>query len=540
MSPISPILPTPLSHVVLRLLALLAVAVSFYLNIYAVPLFDLDEGAFSEATREMLVRGDFVSTYLDGNPRYDKPILIYWLQAASVLLFGVNEFAFRLPSALAATLWVLAVYAFVRRLRDERSALLAAIITATAFEVSVMASAATADALLNLFIASALFCVYLYWQERERRWLLLAFACIGLGFLTKGPVAVLVPLAVSLLFFAVKGQWRLWLKMVFNPLGILIFLAIAMPWYVVQYLKEGDAFIQGFFFKHNIDRFGDAMEQHGGGIFYYLPVLLVAVLPFTTVFVKALLNARQLLRDELGLFGLLWLGFVVVFFSLSGTKLPHYVLYGLTGMFIVMALFISETGMNRLADRLSARLWLFMPQLVMFVALLLLPEIIDGALPGIRDQYLREMLAEYPSHFSLVYRLFFVAAIMFSLWCMAERRFLLSDKLLISGVVSALSISAFLLPVVAGLHQGPVKEVALLVNEKGYADSTTVVRWRLNTPSFSVYTQRVTETRRPQRGEIVLTKSKYLPQLEPYELLYRKGGVTLARLTAAAEAPASK
>jgi len=522
-------------------LALVAVAVSFYLNIYAIPLFDLDEGAFSEATREMFVRGDFISTYLDGNPRYDKPILIYWLQAASMLVFGINEFAFRLPSALAATLWVLAVFAFVRRVRDERSGLLAAIITATAFEVSVMAKAATADALLNLFIASALFCVYLYWQERERRWILFTFALIGLGFLTKGPVAVLVPLAVSLLFFAVKKELKTWLKMVFNPLGIAIFLAIAMPWYVVQYLKEGDAFIQGFFFKHNIDRFGGAMEQHGGGIFYYLPVLLVAVFPFTTVFVRALLNVKQLARDELNLFALLWLAFVVVFFSLSGTKLPHYVLYGLSGMFVVMALFMNEAGLDKPGTQsISSKLWLFMPQLVLFVVLLLLPEIIDGALPGVKDVFVREMLAEYETHFSLVYRLFFVAAIMFSVWCMGERRFLASDKLMISGVVCAFSLSAFLMPVVGGLHQGPIKEAAMLVNKERYADNATIVRWHLNTPSFSVYTQRVTETRRPQRGEIVLTKSKYLPELEPYEILYRKGGVVMARLIGTTEPSGSE
>ncbi|MBL1278604.1 MAG: glycosyltransferase family 39 protein [Ectothiorhodospiraceae bacterium] len=517
--------PRALSLQTLQLILLLAVALSFYLNIYAVPLFDLDEGAFSEATREMFVRGDFISTFLDGQPRYDKPILIYWLQAACVFVFGVNEFAFRLPSALAATLWVLAVFAFVRRVRDERSGLLAAIITATAFEVSVMAKAATADSLLNLLIACALFCIYLYWKERERRWVLLAFTFIGLGFLTKGPVAVLVPLAVSFLFFTFKKEFKLWLKMVFNPTGIVIFLAIAMPWYVVQYLKEGDAFIQGFFFKHNIDRFSNSMEQHGGGIFYYLPILLVAVLPYTTVFIKTLLNAKQLMRDELSLFALIWLVFVVGFFSLSGTKLPHYVLYGLSGMFVVMAL-----SLDKLAEgKLMSKMWLFMPQTVLFVLLLLLPEIIDGLLPGVKDVYIQEMLAEYESHFSLTYRLFFVTAIMFSIWCMGERRFLAGDKLLMSGVVSAFSLSAFLLPVLAGLHQGPVKEAALLA--KTYGDDVTVVRWHLNMPSFSVYRQRVTETRRPQRGEVVLTKSKYLPQLEPYEVLYRKGGVVMARLT---------
>lgn len=504
----------------LRLLLVLAVALGFYLNIYAIPLFDLDEGAFSEATREMFVRGDFLSTYLDGQPRFDKPILIYWLQALSVLLFGVNEFAFRLPSAVAATLWVGLVFAFVRRVRDERSALMAAIITATALEVTVMAKAATADALLNLFIAAAMFCVFLYWRERQRRWLLLAFAAIGLGFLTKGPVAVLVPLAVSGLFFALKKELRLWLRMVFHPTGIVIFLLIALPWYVLEYLQQGDAFIQGFFFKHNIDRFSGTMEQHGGSLFYYLPVVLLAVLPYTTVLLRALRDFKQLLADDLTLYALLWLLFVVGFFSVSGTKLPHYVLYGLTGMFVVMALWL---------ERVRSPWWLFMPQLLLFVALLLLPEIIAGSLPAIKDAYLHAMLADYDQYFSLGYRLFFVTAIMFTIYCMGERRFLAGDKLLASGVVVALSVSGFLLPVIGALHQGPIKEAALLAKKEGYS----VVRWKLNTPSFSVYTQRVTETRRPQAGEIVLTKGKYLPELAAAEVLYRKGGVVLARLPAA-------
>jgi len=510
----------------LQWLLLIAVAVSFYFNIYAVPLFDLDEGAFSEATREMFVRGDFISTYLDGKPRYDKPILIYWLQAASVSVFGFNEFGFRLPSAIAATLWVLAVFAFVLRVRgDRRSALMAAIVTATAFEVSVMAKAATADALLNLFIAASLFCVYLYWKERERRWLLFTFALIGLGFLTKGPVSVLVPLAVSFLFFATTRELKEWLRLVFNPLGIVIFLVVAMPWYVVQYLKEGDAFIQGFFFKHNIDRFSSPMEQHGGGIFYYVPVVLVAVLPFTTVLIRSLFDIKGLWRDELTRFALLWFLFVLGFFSLSGTKLPHYVLYGLTGTFVIMSLWMRrQDGAG--VGRLRSQLWLFMPQLLLFVFLLLLPEVIAGALPAVGDAYHREMLAEYESQFSLGYRLFFVAAIMFTIYCMGERRFLSSEKLLASGVVVALSLSGFLLPVIGGLHQGPVKEAAAIAKR----DGLTVVRWRFNMPSFSVYTQRVTESRRPRPGEVVLTTSKYLPELGEPEILYRKGGVVMARL----------
>src|SRR3982750_2283952 len=89
----------------MRWLAAIAVAASFFWMLGAAPLFDVDEGAFSEATLEMFERGDFVSPYLNGEPRYDKPILVYWLQAASVALLGPREWAFRLPSALCAPLW---------------------------------------------------------------------------------------------------------------------------------------------------------------------------------------------------------------------------------------------------------------------------------------------------------------------------------------------------------------------------------------------------------------------------------------------------
>ncbi|MGD8589955.1 MAG: glycosyltransferase family 39 protein [Chromatiales bacterium] len=509
--------PTILNLPLLRLLLTTAIFVSFFVNLHTVPLFDLDEGAFSEATREMFERGDFISTYLDGEPRYDKPILIYWLQAASVWLFGVNEFAFRLPSALAATLWTLAVFGFVRRLRDERSALVAAIITATAFEVSVMGRAATADALLNLLIAGSMFSLFLYWHEARRRWLLLCYTLIGLGFLTKGPVAILIPLAVSFLFYLSKRRLRDWFRLVMDPAGIALFLAISAPWYLLQYFKEGDAFIQGFFFKHNIDRFQSPMEQHGGSLFYYLPVLLLAVLPYTSLLLASLTRSRRLLQDDLGLFCLLWFGFVLLFFSLSGTKLPHYVLYGLSGMLLLMAFTLSE---------LQSRFWLLLPAALWYLLLLLLPNLLDLALPRLEDPFARAMLADHAAYFGLGYRLFFAAALILTLYGMVETRLPAADKLLLNGLISVLGLSLFLLPVVGGIKQGPIKEAAAIASREGLAP----VRWKLNTPSFSVYTERVTESRRPRPGEVVLTKHKYLQELAEYQVLYERGGVVLAKV----------
>lgn len=110
------------------LLLLVSVASAFFVNLWGYFLFDLDEGAFSEATREMLASGNYAATYLDGEPRYDKPILSYWFQAISIQVFGLNEFAVRLPSAIAATLWVAVVIRFFKQLVRQHRALLAGLI----------------------------------------------------------------------------------------------------------------------------------------------------------------------------------------------------------------------------------------------------------------------------------------------------------------------------------------------------------------------------------------------------------------------------
>src|SRR5713226_8392574 len=118
-----------------RWLTVAAVLASFFWMLGAAPLFDVDEGAFSQATLEMFQRGDYLSTYLNGEPRYDKPILVYWLQAASVLAFGPSEFAFRLPSAICASLWCAVVFAFTRMVYGMTAGLTAAACAATTIGV---------------------------------------------------------------------------------------------------------------------------------------------------------------------------------------------------------------------------------------------------------------------------------------------------------------------------------------------------------------------------------------------------------------------
>jgi 4-amino-4-deoxy-L-arabinose transferase-like glycosyltransferase len=503
---------------------LLAVAVGFYYNLHAIPLFDLDEGAFGEATREMLLRGDFISPYLNGVPRFDKPVFIHWLQMASVSAFGLTEFALRLPSAVAASLWVAAVYAFLRKLKDERTALFAAIAMATSLEIPIIAKAATADAVLNLFITTAMLTAYLFYYTGRSRWLYACFSLMGLGFLTKGPVAVLIPAATTFMFYLGKGDFRAWLRNAFHPFGLAVFLAVALPWYVAQYLHQGDAFIAGFFLKHNIDRFEGAMEGHSGNVFYYVPVVLLGVLPYTAVLLNSLARVKTLWRDDLGRYALLWFSFVFVFFSFSGTKLPHYVVYGYGGLFILMAL-------SR--EPLPKRGWLLLPPLLLFAGLLLLPELIAYALPHIRDAYVRDMLAHNADYFTAGYRWFFGAAAVLTVYFMIDGRLPKSPKLFACGMLTVLGLSAYVMPVIGGLQQSPIKEAALLAKQRDY----TVVMWRLNTPSFDVYSKRLVEKREPRPGDVVLTKAVFLSQLGKVKVLYEKNGIALVKLLAEAAAP---
>src|SRR5580765_1268193 len=339
-------------------LTVAAVLASFFLSLGGAPLFDVDEGAFSQATMEMFQRGDFLSTYLNGVPRYDKPILVYWLQAAFVLVLGPTEWAFRLPSAVCATLWCGLIFLFARAQYNLTVGLTAAACAATSLGVFIIGRAATADALLNLLIAAALFSAWLHLQRGERKWLYALFAAMALGVLAKGPVAVLVPGAVTLVFCLLRRDFKTWLRMMFDWRAILLFLAVAVPWYAVILYKEGWAFVEGFIMKHNVQRFSQPLQSHGGSLVYYFPVVIAAFLPHTGLFLRISLKLKTLWKDDLQCFLLLWFAFVFVFFSLSGTKLPHYVLYGMSGIFVLVAVRAMES---------HSRWWLALPAVLFLV-----------------------------------------------------------------------------------------------------------------------------------------------------------------------------
>lgn len=517
----------------------LAVLIAFVLNAYSLPLTDVDEGAFSEATREMMARGNLVSPTLNDAPRHDKPILIYWAQAVSVSVLGVSEIGFRLPSIVFAVLWMLALYRFCLRHADRRTAQVAALVMALSLAVGFIAKAAISDALLNLFIALSMFGIYDYFcTERDGRptrlLLFYTYAMLGLGFLTKGPVAVFFPLLVSGLFFVSAGAWRAWLRAIFFWPGWLVFLAIVVPWHVAVYLDQGDAFFRGFYLKHNVNRYSNTFEGHGGKWYYYLVVLPFVLMPFFG-WLLAIVGkvGGRLRRTPLGAmqgdglferFLLLWFVVVFAFFSFSGTQLPHYLLYGCTPVFILLAAYRPE----------YERRWLaYLPLILFALVLAALPEILALAAAKAGKPFEKTLLDGLVLAFSDEARwllpLLAVVSIGLALW----RSLPVWQGVVLAGLLQALVVSAVIAPRAIDVTQGPIREAARVAKAAG----GNVVAWRIIMPSFSVYRQAATPTRVPVEGELVLTRTDRQHEVQALlapglrmSPVYQKRFVMLARV----------
>jgi len=500
-----------------KALLLLAFVLSFFATLGWLPLFDLDEGAFSEATREMVESGNYLTTYLNGELRFDKPIFIYWFQAFSVHTFGLNEFAVRLPSAIAAFFWVLATYFFTKRYSDKGKAFIAAFIMIATLQITIIAKAAIADALLNLFIALSMFALYKLYETREKQYVYFVYLFVALGTLAKGPVAIMIPVVVSFIFFILKGEWKFWIKSVFNPLGIALFLIVAGPWYVLEYMDQGEKFINGFFFKHNVSRFSGAMEGHYGSLLYYIPVLLIGLLPFTSLYVKVLVGMKKLFKNDLHLFLILWFLFVLLFFSFSGTKLPHYVIYGYTPLFILVGLYWSEKG---------SAFWLILPSILLYVLLLALPIFLEfGGLALIRDAYAVEILKDSMVLFDGVYYGVLIAAVIVSV-ILIGLSWSYFSKLLVVGFMFIMIINGLVLALVAHAKQTPIKEAARIAKERDY----NVTMKSINVPTFIFYAQKKVRRGDVRVGDIVLTKSNTLDSLKKYDIIYKNRGIALVKV----------
>jgi 4-amino-4-deoxy-L-arabinose transferase-like glycosyltransferase len=295
-------------------------------------LWEPDEPRFAEATRQMFARGDFITPYLNGVPRFEKPILLYWLQAGAAAAFGHNEFAARVPAALAGIVTVVLVYLLTARLASPSAGLYAALVLATTFRFVTYARQGLTDVPVLCFIVATLYGFQRAVAEpRARTWALAAWACVGLGVLMKGPVGVLA-LIVWGSHALLRRDWSLVTRI--RPLpGVPLAIAIVIPWYVVMMAKHGDAFMN-FAIGHEIVSRVVSEESFAPsrGWSYYLKVFPGDAAPWSLVFIAGVLWCVRRWRDldagarlAIG-FACTWFVTVIVTFSVSRSKVPHYIL----------------------------------------------------------------------------------------------------------------------------------------------------------------------------------------------------------------------
>jgi 4-amino-4-deoxy-L-arabinose transferase-like glycosyltransferase len=243
-------------------------------------LWDDDEAHNAECAREMAEAQTWVVPYFNFKLRTDKPALLYWCILLSYQCFGVQEWAARLPSALASIGSLLVTYELGRHLFGRRTGLLAATILGTSLMFNVVSHAVTPDALLIFCTLLSFLCLVRGYAGQQRWWLAGAAVATGFAVLAKGPVGVALPGATAVLFLLWERRLKLlWQKQL--VWAILLFAMVAVPWYLLVGLTTHWEFTKGFFLKHNLNRFQEPMEGHRGSIFYHPLVLLATFAPWS-------------------------------------------------------------------------------------------------------------------------------------------------------------------------------------------------------------------------------------------------------------------
>lgn len=302
----------------------------------AVHLFDWDEINFAESAREMLVTGNYARVQINFEPFWEKPPLFIWLQALSMHVFGVSEFAARLPNALCGIITLLLLFRIGTQLYDERFGLFWSLSYFGSFLPHFYFKTAIIDPVFNLFIFLGVYCFFCASQlsadtrlSARVQFILLSGACIGLGIMTKGPVALLVSalsgVIYTLVLFYRRRRWVLTLcdGIFFGVVALLV----SALWYGVETLRNGWWFLDSFI-RYQIGLFREPVAGHGQPFYYHVVVLLFGVFPASFIALGALRRSSSFADSEVqSAFALLMaivFGVVLTIFSISTTKIAHY------------------------------------------------------------------------------------------------------------------------------------------------------------------------------------------------------------------------
>jgi|HubBroStandDraft_4_1064222.scaffolds.fasta_scaffold04619_2 4-amino-4-deoxy-L-arabinose transferase-like glycosyltransferase len=327
-----------------------------FLFLYGLAQFGLigaDEPRYAQVAREMLERHEWITPVLGGQPWLEKPPLYYWQAMIAYRVFGVNDWAARFPSAVDASFLVLAVYFFLRGFRPGFE-LDGALIAASSAGVIGYARAASMDMALAAAFTIAMLGWWAWRASGKRIYLTVFYGFMALGALAKGPVALFLAVLVIVLYAAVVRESRLVLKTLWLP-GVLLFCAVAMPWYVAVQARNPE-FFRVFILDHNLGRFSKDLYHHTEPFWYYLPVTALGLVPGTVFVIAAFLervrwwwgkrssaNEADLdCENQFGVFACCWLIVPLLLFSISQSKLPGYILPAIPAGALLLADYLRQ------------------------------------------------------------------------------------------------------------------------------------------------------------------------------------------------------
>jgi 4-amino-4-deoxy-L-arabinose transferase-like glycosyltransferase len=307
----------------------------------------------------MAQTNDWITPRLWGEPWFEKPVLYYWAAGIAMRIFGVSEFAARLPSALAALIAVLAVAWTGLRSYGVRTAWYALLMLPTSVAIIGFSRAASTDMLFTGMVTAAMAVAFEILQRpRPNSLLRIAFGFfLGAAVLAKGPAAVILAGAATLLWAAISRQWRAPFRFL-HPLVIVVFCATALPWYVLCALRNPD-FLRIFIWQHNFERYLTPVFEHRQPFWFFVPVSLLGILPWLPLLISGVLdNVRnddfKRKIDSPALFIGCWALFPFLFFSASQSKLPGYILPALPPALLLIArMFTGRTEQSSRARQLG-------------------------------------------------------------------------------------------------------------------------------------------------------------------------------------------
>ncbi len=293
-----------------------------------------DEGRYAEIAREMAVTGDFVTPRLNGLKYFEKPPLQYWMTAIAFKAFAVDEWTARLAPALGGLIAILAVGFTLARLEDTEAGVFGALALSGMVWHLGMSHLLTLDALLTGWLTLAL-CGFLLAQRDglgrgvERRWMLLVYGALAAATLTKGPVALIIAAGSLVTYSLVTRDVGPWLRLHLAP-GLAVFLALTAPWFVMV-SNANPEFARFFFVHEHLARFFTTEHRRGGTWYYFIPVFVLGAMPWLLAWAWTLPRSWRTARVNRNGFAwprfcLAWAAFIFLFFSLSSSKLPSYIL----------------------------------------------------------------------------------------------------------------------------------------------------------------------------------------------------------------------